>query len=83
VVYYELLISAPQKGTIAPNTTVGKRICDNIWGKVKLPVVGDYVWTILASLDEKRVLGSSMGLNDLLFWSIDLKRAFTLLNFVK
>jgi hypothetical protein len=43
---------------------VVKSACDDFWGNLKLPVVGDYVWMVLAFLDEKRVLEPSLGLDN-------------------
>jgi hypothetical protein len=39
------------------------------------------VWMVLAFQDEKGALEPSLRLNDLVFWSVDLKVSFTLLNF--
>jgi hypothetical protein len=63
------------KGITPLNKPVIKSACDDLWGKIKLPVIGDYVRMVLALLDE------SLGLDNSVFWFMDLKGVFGLLNF--
>jgi hypothetical protein len=65
--------SAGGSPLISPYT---KRECDEMWGVIVHPTIGDFVKMIVRFVEEMDV-----GWDRILLWKVDLRGAYTLLSF--
>jgi hypothetical protein len=70
-----------QRGFKSVNSDFTKLACDELWGVIEHPSIGDLVNMILGFFEESRRIDPKVIWSDLVMWKIDLKGAYTLLSF--